>query len=61
MDHQQWSLRVGAAVILCAVVLRLAAAGFFQPLANFLAQPKLTSLLIYLETGRIVRLSLIHI
>ncbi len=57
MDHQQWGLRVGAAVILCAVVLRLAAAGFFQPLADFLAQPKLTSLLIYLETGRIVRFS----
>lgn len=57
MDHQQWSLRVGAAVILCALALRLAAAGVFQPLADFLAQPNIASFLIYLETGRIVRFS----
>lgn len=57
MDHQKWSLRVGAAVIACAVVLRLGMIGFFQPLANFLSQPHITSFLIYLETGRIVRFS----
>jgi len=57
MDHQKRSLRAGAAVILCAVAMRLAAGGFFQPVADFLAQPNITSLLIYLETGRIVRFS----
>ena len=57
MDHQQRSLRVGAAVILCALLLRLGAAGVFDPLAQFLAQPKIASFLIYLETGRIVRFS----
>lgn len=57
MDHQKWSLRVGAAVIACAFVLRLGAAGMFQPLADFLAQPNIASFLIYLETGRIVRFS----
>ncbi|MBP3673527.1 MAG: stage II sporulation protein P [Oscillospiraceae bacterium] len=57
MDHQQQSLRVGAAVILCALLLRLGAAGVFDPLAEFLAQPKISSFLIYLETGRIVRFS----
>ena len=57
MDHQQRSLRVGTSVILCALVLRLASAGVFDPLAEFLAQPKISSFLIYLETGRIVRFS----
>lgn len=55
MDRQQKSLRLGAAVILCAVVLRLAAGGFFQPVADFLTQPNVLSLLLFLETGRIVR------
>ena len=57
MDHQKWSLRFGAAVIACAVVMRIAAGGAFQPLADFLAQPNIASFLIYLETGRIVRFS----
>ena len=57
MDHDNRSLRLGAAVILCALVLRLGAGGFFQPLVRFLSQPHIVSLMIYLETGRIVRFS----
>ena len=57
MDHQQWSLRMGAAVIVCALMLRLAATGFFQPVAEFFAKPNIAAFLIYLETGRIVRFS----
>ena len=57
MDHQGRSLRVGAGVILCALVLRLGSSGFFRPVAEFLAKPNITSILIYLETGRIVRFS----
>lgn len=57
MDYQKWSLRFGAAVIACALVLRLTAGGAFQPLADFLAQPNIASFLIYLETGRVVRFS----
>lgn len=57
MDHQQWSLRFGASVIICALLLRLTAAGFFQPMAEFLAKPNIASFLIYLETGRFVRFS----
>lgn len=57
MDHQQWSLRFGASVIACALLLRLTAAGFFQPVAEFLAKPNIAAFLIYLETGRIVRFS----
>ena len=57
MDHQQRSLRAGAWVIFCALVLRLWTGGFFDPVASFLAQPKISSFLIYLETGRTVRFS----
>lgn len=57
MDHHGWSLRVGAGVILCALLLRLTATGFFQPVAEFFAKPNIVSFLIYLETGRIVRFS----
>lgn len=55
MDQQRKTLRVGAAVILCAVVLRLAGSGFFQPVVQALAQPEVTSFLLYLETGRVIR------
>ena len=57
MDHQQWSLRVGACAIACALLLRLSATGFFQPVADFLTKPNIASFLLYLETGRIVRFS----
>ncbi len=57
MDHQQWSLRFGASVIVCALLLRLSASGFLQPVAEFLTKPNIASFLIYLETGRIVRFS----
>ena len=57
MDHQKQSLRAGATVILCALILRLGAGGFFRPVAQLFAQPNMASLLIYLETGRIVRFS----
>ena len=57
MDLEKQSLRMGAAVILCALLLRLAAGGFFAPVVRFFSQPNIASLLIYLETGRIVRFS----
>lgn len=57
MDHQQWSLRFGTSVIICALLLRLTATGFFQPMADFLAKPNIAAFLIYLETGRNVRFS----
>ncbi|MBQ5897202.1 MAG: stage II sporulation protein P, partial [Oscillospiraceae bacterium] len=57
MDHQQWSLRAGAGAIVCALLLRLTATGFFQPVAELLAKPNIASILIYLETGRLVRFS----
>lgn len=57
MDQEDHFLRVGAAVFVCAVILRLAAAGFFQPVAEFLARPEVTAWIVYLETGRVIRTS----
>ena len=57
MNHQQRCLRVGAAAILCSLIFRLGLGGFFQPVGEFLARPSISSMLLYLETGRIVRFS----
>lgn len=55
MDQQRRTLRVCAAVIVCAVLLRLAGSGFFRPVVQTLGQPEIAAFLLYLETGRIVR------
>ena len=57
MDHHQRTLRLGAALIACALVVRLADTPILQKLSDAFANPKITSLLIYLETGRSVRFS----
>lgn len=57
MDQHNRVLRFGAAVIAWAILLRLAAAGAFQPLLRWFSQPNIQAFLIYLETGRIVRFS----
>lgn len=57
MNHQQRSLRVGAVAILCAVIFKLGMGGAFRPVVDFLTRPSIASMLIYLETGRIVRFS----
>ena len=56
MDHRR-TLQLGTALIATALLFRLTDAGMLQSMANFLAQPNITSFLIYLETGRIVRFS----
>ena len=57
MEQQKQILRIGAAAIVFAVVLRLIGAGFFLPVGEFLQSPRALSLLIYLQTGRVVRYS----
>lgn len=57
MDQQTKTLRFGAAVIACAVVARLGAAGAFQGVLDLFRKPETQSFLIYLETGRKVRFS----
>ena len=55
MDHHQRALRAGAAVLLFAISLRLFGGGIFQPLKPPVPT-NLLSFLLYLQTGRIVRL-----
>lgn len=56
MDHQRLFMRAGAAVIAFAIILRLVGGGFFAPLGQILESPGLWSFLVYLQTGRAVRL-----
>ena len=57
MNRSRQSLRLGAALLLFAVFLRLPLSNLLQRAADRLSQPDISSLLIYLETGRIVRFS----
>lgn len=57
MDQHTKATRLGAAVILSALMMRIFASGILQPVARWLLQLNTQSFLIYLETGRIVRFS----
>lgn len=57
MDRYQRSLRIGVAAILCALSLRLYAAGTVQRMLSRLPHPNIAPFLLYLETGRNVRFS----
>ncbi len=54
MKWEQKVLRTGAIVIAMAILLRLAGGGVFSSAVAFLAQPEIGSLLLLLETGRVV-------
>lgn len=55
MDHERKAIRFGLTVIACALALKLiSAAG--GPMKEFLAEPEVASLLVYLQTGRRVEL-----
>ena len=55
MDIQRRSLQMGAAAIACAILLRLGSSGVFGTLVEALSSPEAMSVLLYLETGRVVR------
>lgn len=57
MDTHQRVVRIGAGVILGALLLRLGNGGFFDPVLKLLQNQDLYSIMLYLETGRIVRFS----
>ena len=57
MDTHQRVLRFGAWVILGTLLLRLVSGGFFDPLLKLLQNDDFYSIMLYLETGRIVRFS----
>lgn len=56
MDLQQRSLRMGALVLAGAVLLRLLGGGLLGTAVKFLATSEVAAVLLYLETGRLVRL-----
>ena len=55
LHHQ--SLRIGGLAILFALLLRLGGSNALQQVSDFLNEPTISSWIIYLETGRIVRFS----
>lgn len=57
MDRHDKVLRLGAGVILCALLMRILGSGVLRPVAGWLLKPDTQAFLIYLETGRIVRFS----
>lgn len=57
MDTHQRVLRIGFGVILGALLLRLGTGGLFDPLLKLLQNDDFYSIMLYLETGRIVRFS----
>lgn len=57
MDWERQCIRMCGAVILLAVLLRLTASGAFDPVVEAVRDPKAASFLVYLQTGRVVRLA----
>ena len=55
MEQERRALRIGLTVILIGTLFRLLGSGLLSPLLEFFTDPKVTSFLIYLETGRVVR------
>lgn len=55
MNEQKTAIRAGAALIAFAVFLRLLGGGFFLPIFSTVRDPGVFSLLIYLQTGRVIR------
>ena len=53
MKTQQRTVRMGAALLLMAVFIRLAGSGFFTSVAEFFTGTAFPSILLFLETGRI--------
>ena len=58
MDNHSKALRLGTAVVLCALMLRLCVLGIPEKVLSWMVQPDIAAFLIYLETGRDVRFSL---
>ncbi len=56
MDWEGRCIRVCAATLLCAALLRLSSSGILAPLGQALEDPNVASFLVYMQTGRVVRL-----
>lgn len=55
MKLDNLSLRVGAWTVAAAILLRLLSTGAFQPMFEMLLSPETACVLLFLETGRVVR------
>ena len=55
MDQQRKSLRTGVAVIGLALLIRFLSGDILAPLIRALTRPETVAVLMYLETGRVVR------
>ena len=55
MNWEKWGLRVIASVLALAILLQLGSGGFLDRVLKVFATPEAVSLLMYLETGRVIR------
>jgi len=55
VDMDRRVLRIGSAMVICAVVLRLLSGGLFGSVVRALSTPEAASWLLFLSTGRMVR------
>lgn len=55
MNWEKYGLRVGAAAVALAIFLQLGGGGFLDSVLKVFATPEAVSLLMYLETGRVIR------
>lgn len=60
MEPERKSLRIGLIIICAGILLRILGSGILTPMLNFLTRPDVASFLIYLETGRVIRLEAPH-
>jgi len=55
MDQEGKIMRATAVILAAALVLRLGMAGFFQPVIRLLTSRPVVAMMLYLETGRVLR------
>lgn len=55
MDWEKWCLRVGAAAVGCALVVRLLSGGLLDRVLQGLTHPEVVSAIVFMETGRMLR------
>lgn len=57
MNLEKRSLQVGAVAVVCAILLRMSSGGFLGGVVEALTSPEAVAAILYLETGRVVRLT----
>ncbi len=54
MDIEKWTLRAGAAALACVILLQLGKGRAFEAVGKILSGPKALSVILFLETGRVL-------